>query len=61
MESIIVHTKNAMELQALKSTLKSMNLEFEKFHKNTFHNKKTVEKMQEKKVEKIIRKTKPKG
>jgi hypothetical protein len=40
MESIIVHTKNAMELNALKSVLKEMNIKFEKFHtKNTHHNK----------------------
>lgn len=61
MESIIVHTKNAMELQAVKTVLKDMNIEFEKFHKNTFHNQKTVKKMQDKKVEKINWKTKPKG
>lgn len=61
MESIIVHTKNAMELQAVKTVLKDMNIEFEKFHKNTFHNKKTVQKLQDKKVEKIVRKSKPKG
>ncbi|WP_417428706.1 DUF2683 family protein [Halpernia sp.] len=61
MESIIVHTKNAMELQAVKTVLKDMNIEFEKFHKNTFHNQKTVKKLQDKKVEKIVRKSKPKG
>ncbi|SFI43474.1 DUF2683 family protein [Halpernia frigidisoli] len=61
MESIIVHTKNATELQAVKTVLKDMNIEFEKFHKNTFHNKKTVQKMQDKKVEKIVNKSKPKG
>lgn len=61
MESIIVHTKNAMELQAVKTVLKGMNIEFEKFHKNTFHNKKTEQKMHDKKVEKIVKKTKPKG
>ncbi|SEF73479.1 hypothetical protein SAMN05421847_0768 [Halpernia humi] len=61
MESIIVHTKNAMELQAVKTMLKDMNIEFEKFHKNTFHNKKTEKKMQDKKVEKINWKNKAKG
>lgn len=61
MESIIVHAKNTMELQAVKTVLKGMNIEFEKFHKNTFHNQKTVQKMQDKKIEKIERKTKPKG
>ena len=61
MESIIVHTKNAMELKAVKTVLKDMNKEFEKFHKNTFHNQKTVKKMQDKKDEKIVKKTRPKG
>lgn len=61
MESIIVHTKNAMELQAVKTVLKDMNIEFEKFHKNIFHNQKTEKKMHDKKVEKIIKKTRPKG
>lgn len=32
MESIIVHPKNQMELNALKSVLKDMNIKFEKFH-----------------------------
>lgn len=32
MESIIVHPKNQMELNALKSTLKEMGIKFEKFH-----------------------------
>lgn len=50
MESIIVHTKNAMELTALKTVLKEMNIEFEKFHtRNTFHNKKVVEKVKSQK------------
>ncbi|MGS0748411.1 DUF2683 family protein [Halpernia sp. GG3] len=61
MESIIVHTKNAMELQAVKTVLKDMNIEFEKFHKNTFHNQKTVKKLHDKKIEKIVKKSKPKG
>lgn len=62
MESIIVHTKNATELQALKTLLKDMNLEFEKFHtKNHFHNKKTISKINDKKSEKINRPSKPKG
>jgi hypothetical protein len=51
MESIIVHTKNAMELTALKSVLKEMNIKFEKFHtKNTHHNEKTVKKIVDKKT-----------
>ncbi len=35
MESIIVHPKNQMELNALKSTLKEMGIRFEKFHTRT--------------------------
>lgn len=35
MESIIVHPKNQMELNALKSTLKEMGIKFEKFHSRT--------------------------
>ncbi len=46
MESLIVHPKNQMELQALKSTLKDMGIVFEKFHtrntKTTAAPKKTV-------------------
>ena len=62
MESIIVHTKNPMELAALKSVLKDMNIEFEKFHtRNHFHNKKTIDKMNDKKTGKINRPSKPKG
>ncbi|WP_379968070.1 DUF2683 family protein [Epilithonimonas sp. UC225_85] len=62
MESIIVHPKNAMELTALKSVLKDMNIEFEKFHtKNNFHNKKTIQKISDRKDKKITRTPKPKG
>lgn len=32
MESVIVYPKNQMELAALKSVLKDMNIKFEKFH-----------------------------
>ncbi len=54
MESIIVHTKNTTELAALKSVLKDMNIEFEKFHtRNHFHNKKTITKIDDKTLEKI--------
>lgn len=35
MESLIVHPKNQMELNALKSTLKDMGIKFEKFHTRT--------------------------
>lgn len=61
MESIIVHTKNSMELNALKSVLKEMNIKFEKFHTNTYHNQKTIKKVIDKKNEKISKPSKPKG
>lgn len=32
MESIIVHAKNQMELNAVKGVLKEMGIKFEKFH-----------------------------
>ena len=32
MESLVVHPKNQMELNALKATLKEMGIRFEKFH-----------------------------
>lgn len=35
MESLIVHPKNQMELNALKATLKDMGIKFEKFHTRT--------------------------
>ncbi|KQR95010.1 hypothetical protein ASG01_03915 [Chryseobacterium sp. Leaf180] len=62
MESIVVHTKNSMELNALKAVLKDMNIEFEKFHtKNTFHNQKTIKKVIAKTNGRITRTQKPKG
>ena len=62
MESIIVHTKNATELNALKMVLKDMNINFEKFHtRNTFHNQKVIKKMTDKKEQKIGKPSKPKG
>jgi len=62
MESIIVHTKNATELNALKSVLKEMNISFEKFHtRNTFHNQKTIKKINDRKDQKIGKPSKPKG
>jgi hypothetical protein len=53
MESIIVHPKNQMELNALKSVLKEMGIKFEKFHTrntktNPFVEKKTFIKKTEK-------------
>ncbi len=39
MESLIVHTKNQMELNAVKSVLKEMGIKFEKFHtRDSKHN-----------------------
>ncbi len=35
MESIVVHPKNQMELNAVKAMLKDMNIKFEKFHTRT--------------------------
>lgn len=32
MESLIVHLKNQMELNALKSVMKEMGIKYEKFH-----------------------------
>ncbi|MGA9211999.1 DUF2683 family protein [Kaistella sp.] len=32
MESLIVHPKNQMELNALKSVMKDMGIKYEKFH-----------------------------
>nr|WP_312902639.1 hypothetical protein [Chryseobacterium taichungense] len=51
-----------MELNALKSVLKEMNIKFEKFHtKNTHHNQKTIKKIVDKKNEKIGKPSKPRG
>ncbi len=62
MESIIVHPKNSMELTALKSVLKDMGIEFEKFHtRNQSHNQKTIQKINDRKDKKITRNQKPKG
>ncbi len=35
MESLIVHPKNQMELNALKSVMKEMGIKYEKFHNRT--------------------------
>lgn len=50
MESIIVHPKNQMEMSALKSALKEMNIKFEKHYAK---NLKTEQKIFEKKIEKF--------
>ena len=49
MESLIVHPKNQMELNALKGVLKDMNIKFEKFHTrnaktNPFEKKENIQK-----------------
>lgn len=53
MESLIVHPKNQMELNALKGVMKEMGIKFEKFHTrnnktNPFVEKKTFTKKAEK-------------
>ncbi len=58
MESIIVHPKNQMELNALKSTLKEMGIKFEKFHSR---NSKTTTKIDAKIAAKNIDKPYNKG
>ncbi len=35
MEALIVHPKNQMELNALKSVMKEMGIKYEKFHNRT--------------------------
>jgi len=51
-----------MELTALKSVLKEMGIEFEKFHtRNQFHNQKTIQKISDRKDKKITKNQKPKG
>lgn len=53
MESIIVHPKNQMELNALKGVLKEMGIKFEKFHtRNTKTNPFVEKKMEAKKTDK---------
>jgi predicted nucleic acid-binding Zn-ribbon protein len=50
-----------MELTALKSVLKDMGIEFEKFHtRNQFHNQKTVQKINDRKEKKLIKIKNPK-
>jgi hypothetical protein len=60
MESIIVHPKNPMELSALKSVLKDMNIRYERTQtKNTFHTEKVAKKIFDKKN--TDKPSKPKG
>ena len=60
MESIIVHPKNPMELSALKSVLKEMNIKFEKAHvKSSYNGQKVVKKASDNKP--AAKPSKPKG
>lgn len=60
MESIIVHPKNPMELSALKSVLKDMNIRYERAQtKNMFHTEKVAKKIFDKKNSE--KPSKPKG
>lgn len=63
MESIIVHPKNAMELSALKSVLKEMNIKFEKAHvKSAFNGQKLIKKASDNKnIKPASKPSKPKG
>jgi len=63
MESIIVHPKNSMELSALKSVLKEMNIKFEKAHvKSSFNGQKVIKKAGDNKnVKAAAKPSKPKG
>jgi len=62
MESIIVHPKNSMELNALKSVLKEMNIKFEKAHsKDAFYGKTAGKTTDKKNVKPDSKPSKPKG
>ncbi|AYZ14107.1 DUF2683 family protein [Chryseobacterium arthrosphaerae] len=63
MESIIVHPKNSMELSALKSVLKEMNIKFEKAHvKSSYNGQKVVKKASDtRNVKPASKPSKPKG
>jgi len=43
MESLVVHPKNQMELNALKSVMKDMGIRYEKFHTRNTKNPQTTE------------------
>ena len=63
MESLIVHLKNQMELNALKSVMKEMGIKYEKFHnRNNKTNLFVQKKISAKKAVKAIKnfKEKPK-
>ena len=64
MESLIVHLKNQMELNALKSVMKDMGIKYEKFHTrnnktNPFVEKKTPPKKTTKPSKSFKEKPKP--
>lgn len=42
MESLIVHPKNQMELNALKSVMKDMGIRYEKFHTRNMKTQKST-------------------
>ncbi len=42
MESLIVHPKNQMELNALKSVMKDMGIRYEKFHTKNLKSQKNT-------------------
>jgi ribosomal protein L20 len=64
MESLIVHLKNQMELNALKSVMKEMGIKYEKFHTrnnkiNPFVEKKILAKKAVKATKNFKEKPKP--
>ncbi len=61
MESLIVHLKNQMELNALKSVMKEMGIKYEKFHtRNNKTNPFVEKKISAKKAVKAIKNSKEK-
>lgn len=61
MESLIVHPKNQMELNALKSVMKDMGIRYEKFHtRNTKSPQKSEPRTPVKKDQKTTRQFKDK-
>jgi hypothetical protein len=63
MESLIVHPKNQMELNALKSVMKDMGIRYEKFHTRNTNVSQKFEPRPSKKEDKPTRnfKDKPKN
>lgn len=52
MEALIVHPKNQMELNALKSVMKDMGIRYEKFHTR---NAKTTPQQESRRPEKTVK------